>query len=1044
MKESLCFCDYEESANYSTPNPNTTMKLITNRNVINEKVDNFKIMLFCLASIEIVKDVKELMDIYSELVDLYCCEKCIDNSNRIAKLMDLNIKKDSLFLGKIIVKMIFIYHELNSIKNNKLVSLLLEIVKHYIFTKQLEFESSEDYCELSDLNSYYASDFIEYVSLIMSFVMIQILLENYDYSFTVLDYVGKKYPNVGMLLKSLRMSINEIPNKSSLCDDKNKDIDNQSDLDIHKHYSTLFPYYSHIINCFVRSILTLYGINLNCSPNESILTKTDKETSNGKIKLKNQDTYNECISILKSCFESGGVCTNFELEYSLLRLYFEIENNIDTSIEMMEKIVDKSPFNDNYRIYYAKLLCNKAIQINHNNLVQAKSLLKKAIMYIPNSSDVYNDLAIIYNELGKKNKAIWCFELSISLNPLNVNTYNNFGVFLRKIGHVKESILCYEKIVNINPKCINSLNIIAALYNTTGKIDLAFEYFRKCIQIDSNNSDVFNNLGVLYRDVGNFVFAKNCFLIAINLNKSNILAYQNLVYILNYFIPINIASIKNKSKDYSKDIVVNGELCLKICDNPKSLIVSENSKDNANFPPDSRWLLNTEYYIHYEDMISISLEWGDYLTQIYKETKENIDKIIPIATVPNIDENNNSCEIKLGFVGAEFFHHAVGFFIYSPLKYISEINEADSKENSSVKFIVYIYDNSPHHDYLSDSFKKLVKPENWRNIRGKDVVSISKLIREDGIHILFDLSGHTVNNSLEVFALRNSPIQISWIGYPNTTGLRNIDYRITDSISDPTNTKQRYSEQLIYLPESFLCFSVPHTEYPNIGDLPFNRNGYITFGSFNRLTKLHPITIDLWARVLKKVNNSRLVLKSKAFTSPKCHSFYMNIFAERYGIEKERLVFLPLSDTYYSHLDLYNKIDISLDTFPYSGTTTTFECIFMGVPLVTFCLNDNINPNIIYSNCDNSELNTEIISFHSQNVGKSILYNLNLTELITYSKEQFVNVAANLAKNTGKLSFLRFSLRKTLINSNLCNGEKFARDFSNLMIEVIKKHNDLG
>ncbi|KAH8739656.1 spindly like TPR repeats protein [Cryptosporidium ryanae] len=1038
MKDSLCFCDYKDSAKYNVPGSDVLTSLIDSREIINKEISNSKIILLCLASIEIVKDVNELMDIYSELIGLYCCEKCVDNSNKVAKLMDLNIKNDSLFLGKTLVKMIFIYNELNSIKNNKLVFLLLEIVKHYIFTKQLEFESKESYSKLNDLNSESKHNLIEYISLIISFVMIQILLENYDYSFNILDYVGKKYPSVELLLKSLRRSVHEIPNKNSL----HEGSKGSGDSEAHKYYSKAFPYYPHIINCFVRSILSLHGVNLNCSPNESILIKSD-EKSNSKVKLKDEDIYKQCISILRNCHESGGVCTNLELEYSLLRLYFEIEDDIDTSIEMMERIVDKSPFNDNYRIYYAKLLCNKALLISQNdNLVHAKSLLKKAITYIPNSPDIYNDLAIIYNELGKRNKAIWCFELSINLDPVNVNTYNNFGIFLRKIGHLKESILCYEKIININPKCVNSLNIIASLYNTTGKVDLALEYFKKCIQLDSGNSDVFNNLGVLYRDIGNFVMAKNCFLIAIQLNKENILAYQNLVYISNYFIPVNINSIKNKFKQYSNESIVNGEFCLKICEDPKFSVVSENHGNNPSLSSNTNWLYNSEYYVHFEDVIDISLEWGDYFTQLYKKAKENLDNTIPIAKVPNIDENNDSpCEIRLGFVGAEFFHHAVGFFIHSPLKYISQVNLMNSENSSNIKFDVYIYDNSPHHDYLSDSFKKFVKPDNWKNISGKDAVSVSKLVREDGVHVLFDLSGHTVNNSLGVFALKSSPIQISWIGYPNTTGLKHIDYRITDSISDPTNTRQKYSERLIYLPKSFLCFSVPQTEYPNVGDLPFNRNGYITFGSFNRLTKLHPITIDLWGHVLKRVNNSRLVLKSKAFTSAKCKSFYLNLFSGKYGIEKERLIFLPLSDTYYSHLDLYNNIDISLDTFPYSGTTTTFECIFMGVPLITFCLDDNTNPNVIQKNHTNSEFSTELVSFHSQNVGKSILYNLNLVELIAHSKDQFVNAAADLSSNTTKLNFLRSNLRNILVNSDLCDGERFSRDFSNLMIEVIKKYN---
>ncbi|KAF7457673.1 putative N-acetylglucosaminyltransferase [Cryptosporidium felis] len=950
----------------------------------------------------------------------FICSQCKEKASVTDDMREFDIKNSVLYIGMIFLKLRFYLIKFNLENQETFDNALVEFIKNCVGCYMLKLDSLKTPDE-----SHLEIQTDKLICLAISLGITYITLKSYDDAYFILNYVGLKFPDVDRLVKCLRESI-LVTFRSKRVDDS--EIRTKS----HFYFTNCFLFYPNIVHCFVRSVLSFHGLELNLPPFENIEIQ----------KINDLSVYNKCRKLLEECFELSKMCSNFEMDYVLSRLYFEVDGDADRSIEIMENILERTPFNENYRLYFGRLLYFKATDARKSNdLKSIKSILKRTIFYVPQSSDVYNDLAIIYCELGKKEKAIYCFELSIHFNPQNLNALNNLGTFFRKFGFIKEAISCYEKIYLLNPACVNSLNIIAALHCSIGEIDESFEYFRKCIEIDSQIPDVFNNLGVLFRDCGNFVMAKNCFLMTLELDKNHIMAFQNLLYILNYFIPLRDETLKGKFRNFSKDLIFKTVLEL-----PRNPCLNADNNFEISIYNSKKWIYNSEFYVYFQDMHKISLEWGAGFTEIHRNAKEVLDSILPIAEIPKIKAPGSLSEIEtinIGFVGAEFFHHAVAFFIFAPIKFLSEslsmkssCQDVQDPRLSGVKFNIFIYDNSPHNDYYSCFFKELVDSEKWRYIQGKDVISISKLIRTDKIHVLFDLSGHTVNNCLGVFAIRNAPIQISWIGYPNTTGLKYIDYRITDKFADSTDSVQEYSEKLIYLPNNFLCYTIPKIESPPVGEPPLIKNGFVTFGSFNRVTKLHPFTIDLWGEVLRKVPNSHLILKSKAFTSNSCCRFYLDIFKSKYGIDSGRISLVPLSSSYYSHLDLYNRIDISLDTFPYAGTTTTFECIFMGVPLITFCVEKRNDPHE-----ESSDPSIEISSFHSQNVGKSILTNLKMEELIAKSKHQFVEVAVNLAGDPEKLKFYRLNLRNTLINSDLCNGKKFGIEFATLIVDTIMSHN---
>ena len=275
-----------------------------------------------------------------------------------------------------------------------------------------------------------------------------------------------------------------------------------------------------------------------------------------------------------------------------------------------------------------------------------------------------------------------------------------------------------------------------------------------------------------------------------------------------------------------------------------------------------------------------------------------------------------------------------------------------------------------------------------------------------------DLAGHTGRNRLTVFARRPAPVQINWLGYPNTTGLPVMDYRLTDAVADPAPDSDRwYSEKLIRLPNGFLCF-LPPDNAPDIEPLWDFNDRPVTFGSFNNLAKINKKVITLWSQILQAVPDAILVLKSRPLADDSTRERYLRLFAKR-GIASERIKLLPATRSLGEHLGMYNQIAIGLDPMPYNGTTTTCEALYMGVPVVTL-LGDR----------------------HSARVGASILTRLGLTDLITHFEESYIRKAVELAENWELLSNMRATIRTILLSSDLCNANQFAAQMESIYRQV--------
>jgi len=261
---------------------------------------------------------------------------------------------------------------------------------------------------------------------------------------------------------------------------------------------------------------------------------------------------------------------------------------------------------------------------------------------------------------------------------------------------------------------------------------------------------------------------------------------------------------------------------------------------------------------------------------------------------------------------------------------------------------------------------------------------------------------------------RAAPVQVIYLGYPATTGLPNMDYVISDPHISPPEHDDLFTERVLRLKDCFLCFH-PHDDAPDVAPLPFDKNGFVTFGSFNNLPKISPTTVRVWSQALQVVPESRLVIKTLSFQDPGTRELFHQQF-EEHGIQRTRVDLLPPTVPLARFLDEYRRIDIGLDSLPYNGGTTTCEALWMGVPVVT----------------------TPGEQFCSR-MGLSILKTVQLEELIASSQEHMVQLAAELAANPGQLRDYRNGMRARLRNSALCDSAAFTLDFESKLFAVINR-----
>jgi predicted O-linked N-acetylglucosamine transferase (SPINDLY family) len=313
---------------------------------------------------------------------------------------------------------------------------------------------------------------------------------------------------------------------------------------------------------------------------------------------------------------------------------------------------------------------------------------------------------------------------------------------------------------------------------------------------------------------------------------------------------------------------------------------------------------------------------------------------------------------------------------------------------------VFGFNNSTRADDLTHQIQGAC--DHWHCITGASDKDVLELLRRLEIDVLVDLSGHTGANRLAVFASQAAPIQVTYLGYPDTTGLEAMNYRLTDPLTDPIGFSEGYHvEELYRLPNCFLCYK-PDAEAPPVSPLPAIKNGFVTFGCFNNLSKVNDEVLASWRRLVAEAGGaSRILVKNGSLNDVGTRKAFAQTMLSA-GFEDEQFLLCPSQSDHYDHLASYQNVDIALDTFPYNGTTTTCEALWMGVP--TVALKGGA---------------------HVSRVGYSLLNAAGLSGLVADSVDDYVAIAVELAGSVEKLARIRRDLRHQIRSSALMDSEGF-------------------
>ncbi len=634
----------------------------------------------------------------------------------------------------------------------------------------------------------------------------------------------------------------------------------------------------------------------------------------------------------------------------------------------------------------------------HNNLAVAQAALgqwdqavasyNKVISLRPDDAIAHRNLGDALRSMGQFHQAVASYQRAIALRPELPEAHTGLGLAWYKKGNFDEAIACQKRAIELRPEYAQAHAALGTAFWKKGQPDEAIACLRRALELDPESAAASNDLGLAWNDKGRLDQAIACFQRALSLNPDFVEAHCNLgiafsnkgdldqaIASLRRAIALNpnfapaYDALGNALKDVAQIDAAIACYRRAVALMPGFITTYGNLLYAMNFDPscDAR------------DILAESLQWNHRHAQPLRRFIQ-----------PHANDRTPHRQLRIGYVSPDFRLHPVSHFMLPVLA---------AHDRHAVA--VFCYSQVLRPDKMTAGIQ--AHADTWRDIVGCSDQQAADLIRHDQIDILVDLTGHSGDNRLLVFAHKPAPVQVTYLGFPGTTGLETIDYRLTDALADPPGmTDPLCSERLIRLPRTAWCFH-PYENAPAVGDLPATRNGFVTFGSFNNLAKINEPLVKLWAEILRSVPGSRLRLKSTYLGLPSARQMIRDIMSKA-EIDPDR-VDCSGWVSFTEHLGQYGQIDIALDTYPYHGTTTTCDALWMGVPVVTRA-----------GQC------------HVSRVGVSLLTNVGLPDLIAQTPEQYVQIATALAADRSRLAELRSTLRDRMQGSPLTDAEPFARD----------------
>lgn len=572
----------------------------------------------------------------------------------------------------------------------------------------------------------------------------------------------------------------------------------------------------------------------------------------------------------------------------------------------------------------------------------------------PGHANANNNLAIILRARGDWEEALSCYRRALARTATDPFVHSNHGCLLLDMGRIVEAEEALRTAIRLKPDYAEAHFNLANILRNRGDREAARAAYGEALRLKPDMAAALCNLGDLHKGAVELSRAVECFVAALKADPKSAEAWNNLGETLK-----EMGRIEEAITVFQKGLEAH----------PAHALMHSNLLLALHYTP----------AVPPETIFKAHVAWA----------QRHADPLLP-AGKRHANPRDPDRRLRVGYVSPDFCAHSVAFFAEPLIR-------AHDREQVEV----VCYHAAARSDVVTDRLKGLA--DGWRSLVGVDDARAAALVEQDGIDILVDLTGHTANNRLTLFARKPAPVQATWLGYPDTTGMRAIDWRFSDAIAEPPGSADRLSaERIVRLPNGFHSYRPPVDVAPP-AEPPLHANGHLTFGSFNNTSKVTGEVVRVWSEILKRVPNSRLIVKSAQMGDEETRRRYLNTFVQ-FGIDAGRVELLARIDAADGHLRAYDRVDIALDPFPYNGTTTTCEALWMGVPVVTMTG-----------------------ASHVARVGASLLTHCGLSELVASDEAGYVATAVALAGDPERLGRLRRTMRDRLNAAPLTDYTGFAR-----------------
>ncbi len=611
---------------------------------------------------------------------------------------------------------------------------------------------------------------------------------------------------------------------------------------------------------------------------------------------------------------------------------------------------------------------------------------RRALELGPESPGALNGLGVALKSQGQLDEAFVCYRRALELQPRLAEAHINLGNALAEVGRAAEALDCYRQAIALVPGYVDAHANLGNALRELGQLDQAKAAYARAIELQPANVQAQNNLGVVYRSLGQFDRAIACYQQALKFAPNFFHAHANLGNALQELGRLDEAvdcfrralelAPHNAETHNSLGVTLQlrGQLSAAIAAHREAVRLDPgHSRRHSSLV----YTLNRDPAITAEELFAEHLAWG----------QRHAEPLTRLAPPPQNDASPQR-RLRVGYVSDHFRAHAVNYFM-----------EPILAAHDHANFEIFCYATS----FLRDDTTRRLQghADAWRDVAGWSEERLAELVRGEGIDLLVDLAGHIGGNRLLTFARRPAPVQVTYLGYQNTTGMSAMDYRLTDAYADPPGTTEAlHTEQLVRLPRTFFVYQ-PSRTAPPVSPLPAATARHVTFGSFNNFSKVTPEVLATWVEILRRVPDARLLVL--AHVTPWLERSVRETF-ESAGIDGERIT-LARCRPHDAYLKLIAGVDIALDPFPFGGHTTTCDCMWQGVPVVAWAGKTYVS-----------------------RFGSSGIASVGLEELVAGSRDQYVDIAVGLAGDLKRLRTLRKELRPRMLRSPILDAKTFTRD----------------